>query len=85
MPHFVCASCSVWLPHVGWAAHDELNLVVELLDDVLGNVQDQVDALLAGHSADECEEWNGVVEVLEVEVLLLKLPLCSGMIRSNCI
>lgn len=83
MPHSVRAVGGVWLTHVGWATYDELDLIVESLDDVLSNIQDQVDSLLARNTADEGEKWDAVIKFPEVEVLLLELLFSGEMVWGN--
>lgn len=75
----------VWLTHVGWAADDELDLVVESLDDVLSNIKDQMDSLLSRNTADEGEKRNAIIKVSEVEVLLLEFLFRGLMVRGHLV
>jgi len=62
-----------------------LDFAVELLDDMLGDVQDQMDSLLWYDSAYECKHWNAVIKVSEMEVLLLQHLFGCHVIWSSCV
>lgn len=85
VPHSVGTSGSIWLTHVSWATNNELDLVVEFYDDMLSNVKNEMNTLLSCDSADKCEKRDGIIDVLEMEVLLLEFSLCNSVIGSHCI
>jgi len=55
--------------------------MLELLDDVFGNIQNKMNTFLCGNSTDKCEKWAGIIEFLVVEVFLLDFFLGGKMIR----
>ena len=83
--HPLCALPRVRVGLVSWPSHKELHLIVVLFDDFFGHIEDEVDALLVGDSADEGKDRDVIVEVGVVEVLLLQHPLGLYVVRGCCV
>ena len=81
IPHAMGALSRVGVVHVARAADQELHLVLVVRNDVLGDVQDQVHALLLRDSPNEGEKGNTVVQVAVVEVLHLEQPFGANVVR----
>lgn len=53
------------------------------MNNVLSNVENQVNSLLCGNSTDEGEQWDRIIQILEIEVFLLKQPFGGQVIWSS--
>lgn len=83
--HLDCAFCGIGVSRACRTSNYELNLVVELVDDGFSRFTNEVHALLLRHSAHESEDWNRVIEISKVEVLLLKLTLSIQVVNGNSV
>ena len=77
VPHSVCTSSSIWFSHISWTTNNQLDFVFEPLNNMLSNIEDEVNTLLRCNPTYESKEGNGIINILEMEILLLKLFLGS--------
>jgi len=53
------------------------------MNNVVSNVKNQVNSLLCGNSTDEGEQWDRIIQILEIEVFLLKQLFGGQVIWSS--
>ena len=76
------ALSGVGVIHVTRTTDKELDLLLVVGNDVLGHVQNQVNAFLLSDTTNKGEQRHGIIQLSVVEVLHLEEFLRSDVVRS---